>query len=213
MNIEQRSTNQPVKVESRNGGKSAMTGYGAVFYNSADPGTEYALWDDMVERIMPGAFDRALREKQDVRCLFNHDTDNLLGRSSSGTLRMSVDAKGLFYDCDLPETQGGKDVGVMLARGDLNGSSFSFRAMKKTFKEEVRNGRPYYIREVEDVDVYDVGPVTFPAYDASTAGIRSESRESIQAERDAWLRERRTAQDDADAIDVRCREVQLAELD
>lgn len=214
MNIEQRATPQPVKLQTRQSdNRSTLSGYAAVYYNAADPKTEYRLWDDMVERIMPGAFDRALRERQDIRCLFNHDTDNLLGRSVSGTLRLSSDPKGLAYDCDLPETSAGKDVGVMLARGDLDGSSFSFRPMKSTFREEVRDGKPHYIREIEDADVYDVGPVTFPAYEASTAGVRAENRQSVTAERDAWLKVRRSVNDEADAVEVAFRTMQMIEAE
>jgi hypothetical protein len=61
------------------GDKNVITGYGAVFYNSADPGTEYSLFSDMVERIGPNAFDDALN-RDDVRGLFNHDSSMLLGR-------------------------------------------------------------------------------------------------------------------------------------
>ena len=69
-----------------------ITGYGAVFYDPNDPGTEFRIWDDMVERIMPGAFDRAIRE-DDVRSFFNHDENIILGRNRSApaTLALSVE--------------------------------------------------------------------------------------------------------------------------
>jgi HK97 family phage prohead protease len=85
----------PVWVENRAAGKKAIVGYGAVFYSDTDPGTEYWLWGDVVERISPGAFDRALKERHDARGLFNHDPSNLLGRVTNGTMRLSVDRKGL----------------------------------------------------------------------------------------------------------------------
>jgi HK97 family phage prohead protease len=67
--------------------------YGAVFFDPDDSGTEYEMYDDVFERIMPGAFDKALRE-DDVRGTFNHDSSCLLGRTASGTMRLSVDRRG-----------------------------------------------------------------------------------------------------------------------
>ena len=81
-----RSTDPPVVV-----------GYAALFYNAIDPGTEYLLYEDIVERIMPGCFDRACRE-DDVRALFNHNIDFVLGRSSSRTLTLSVDNRQMKMD-------------------------------------------------------------------------------------------------------------------
>lgn len=202
MTLEIRSVTQPVKCEKRADGQPVVSGYAAVFYSASDAGTEYELWDDMRERIMPGAFDRALRERQDVRALFNHCPDNLLGRSKSGTLRMSVDAKGLAYEIDLSESSACKDLVIGLDRKDIDGSSFSFQSTRATWTEEQRAGKTCWIRQVEDVDLFDVGPVTYPAYEATTSGLRSESRSSIQAERDAWLASRRNAEAETDADSV-----------
>ena len=75
-----------LRFESRNEGESPrFVGYGAVFYREGEAGTEYGLGGSIKERIQPGAFDRALAESDDVRGLFNHDPDNLLGRTANGT--------------------------------------------------------------------------------------------------------------------------------
>jgi HK97 family phage prohead protease len=116
-----------VKVETRADGGQTLVGYAAVFYRDGDAGTEYRLGPDVVERIAPTAFNRALQEKHDARALFNHDPNMLLGRAGAGTLRLSVDARGLRYEIDLPETNVGKDVAASISRGDLSGSSFAFR--------------------------------------------------------------------------------------
>jgi uncharacterized protein len=158
----------PVAVQSRaGGGGQRIVGYAAVFYNPSDPGTEYRLMDDVVERIMPGAFARALRE-DDVRGLFNHD-GLPLGRTGAGTMRLSVDAKGLRYEIDPPDTTAARDLLASLARGDVTGSSFSFLPRATTTRRD--NGS--YILERNDVRLFDVGPVTFPAYPSSMAGLRS----------------------------------------
>lgn len=173
-----------VRNTKRADGKATFTGYGAVFYDGT-PATEYKLWDDMVERIMPGAFDRAISEGQDVRGLFNHDPNQVLGRSKSGTMKLSIDSKGLAYEIEAGNTNIARDVAEHLSRGDVSGSSFQFVPTESVWIESVIDGKTMYIREVRSVDLYDVGPVTFPAYESTTAGVRcrddaSEARESLK---------------------------------
>src|SRR6185369_858880 len=86
-----------IRVDQQNGGISKITGYGVVFYNAADAGTEYDC-GSFKERVDPRACDRAIRERHDARGLFNHDPSNLLGRVGSGTMRLSVDSIGLKYE-------------------------------------------------------------------------------------------------------------------
>jgi len=114
------------KVETRADGNKVICGYAAVFYNSADPGTQYELWPGNVERIMPTAFDRAIREKDDCRALVNHNPDLLLGRTSAGTLKLFADTVGLGYEIIPPNTQAAKDCIASIERGDMTGSSFGF---------------------------------------------------------------------------------------
>jgi hypothetical protein len=153
-----------------------IEGYAAVFNE------EYVLWDGpsyrVVEIVKPGTFTRALKEKQDVRCLFNHDPNHLLGRSAAGTLRMKQDDKGLTFANDMPDTQLGRDVRTSVDRGDLDGCSFAFNVTKQTWREETDNGKTTSTREIEDVDLYDVGPVTYPAYTGTSVGARSEEMRS-----------------------------------
>ena len=171
MSIERRmTTGQPLKIETRSDKGKMITGYAAVFYRAANPGTQYQLMSDMYERIDSSAFNRALSEKDDARALFNHDPNFLLGRASAGTLRMIVDDIGLRYEIDLPDTQVGRDLATSIERGDLTGSSFGFRVKSQTWTEE--EGRD--IRTINEVELFDVGPVTYPAYDATTTGLRSD---------------------------------------
>ena len=184
--MERRSILHPVTVAKRADGKATITGYAAVFYREGEAGTQYSLWDDLVERIAPGAFDRALKEKHDARGLYNHDPANLLGRVSSGTTRLSVDAKGLKYEIDLPGTRAGQDVEALIERGDLSGSSFAFLPRKVTYTV----GDNGDVRTIEDVDLFDVGPVTYPAYEGTSVGMRSGDKAS-RDEYEAWKRRNR----------------------
>jgi HK97 family phage prohead protease len=149
------------------------------------------MFDDLHERILPGTFDRAIRDSHDVRALANHDKNQLLGRTSSGTCRLSVDEIGLRYEIDLPDTQAGRDVGTSIQRGDLDGSSFSFVPTRVSWVEEGR----LMIRQVEDVDLYDVGPVTFPAYAGTSSGLRSEGDSKELREQADEIRDARRAVD------------------
>lgn len=158
---------------------ATLSGYAAVFYRADDPGTEYGLWAGAVERIMPGAFDKAI-EGDDVRALFNHDSNYLLGRTTSGTLRLSVDKIGLRYDIDLPDTQVGRDTATSADRGDISGSSFAFAIRESGAEWRRENG--IEIRELRELELFDVSPVTFPAYKSTTVAVRSEDVESIKEE-------------------------------
>lgn len=172
-----------------------IVGYAAVFYRADQPGTEFRLWTDAYERILPGAFDTALKEDL-VRGTWNHDETQLLGRSDRGTLRLSVDATGLRYEIDPPDTQAARDLLTLLNRGDVDGSSFTFRVYggkrgAVAWLDEIRDGRSIEVREVRDLELVDVGPVTFPAYAAASAAVRGDWRESYLLEARAdWERHR-----------------------
>lgn len=197
-----------VKVETREGGKRVITGYAAVFYRSNDPGTEYRLLDDVTERIMPGAFDAALRDRADVLGLANHDRSMLLGRTSSGTMRVSVDERGLKYEIDPPDTQAGRDTVTLIDRGDIPGSSFGFIVKRQEWTDG-ENRMAY--RNIVDVDLIDVGPVTEPAYGSTTASIRSSERAAVEKERDDWRATVIAQRNAADAVNVRAKVLGLEE--
>lgn len=152
-----------------------ITGYAAVF----DDASQISKYFNEV--IRPGAFDRALKEKQDVRALFNHDEDKVLGRTKSGTLTLSVDKRGLKYDIEAPNTTIANDLIESINRGDIDASSFGFIAQEQRWTEETKDGSTTYLRELLDVDLLDVSPVTYPAYTATTAGTRSKLFEGFEA--------------------------------
>ena len=145
--------------------------YAAVFYDGSK-GSEFELWSGATERIAPGAFKRSIESLQDTRALFNHEPDKLLGRISAGTLKLEEDGRGLLYTISLGETSTARDVKEMIKRGDLTGSSFSFTIAEGGEEwRDTEEGRQ--IRHITDVNLLDVGPVTFPAYAGTSANSRS----------------------------------------
>lgn len=129
------------------------------------------------EIILPGAFDDVLND--DVRALFNHESSAILARSKAGegSLRIGTDETGLWYEFEAPDTQVGRDLVTSLKRGDVDQSSFSFSVSNEGQKwEEKREGDgPTLItRTISKVSrLYDVSPVTYPAYPDATVALRS----------------------------------------
>lgn len=186
--METRSIKGTVGIECRADGKEQIIGYGAVFYRAGDPGTEYEMWQGVVERVDRAAFKNALARPDDVRGLVNHDPNLLLGRTLAGTMTLSVDDRGLKYVIDPPDTQAGSDAVKSIKRGDITGSSFSFVANAVEWKEA--NSTEPEVRIIKDVTLYDVGPVTFPAYESASTGLRGVavgSTDDAKREYDAWL--------------------------
>ncbi|AWW40793.1 HK97 family phage prohead protease [Streptomyces cadmiisoli] len=170
---ETRTTNGTFEVRSNEDGSVTMVGYAAKFNTrSQDLG-------GFVETIAPGAFTRSLEEGADVKALFNHDPNIVLGRSTAGTLRLSQDGIGLRYEVDLPNTTAGRDLAISLERGDINQSSFAFRAIDQDWSFDA-DGRD--LRTLKDLELRDVSPVTYPAYLDTDSGI---AQRSLNAAREA----------------------------
>lgn len=148
-----------------------IEGYAAVFNEF------YQLYQDpnfeVRETIAPGAFTPVMQD--DVRCLFNHDADNVLGRSTNGTLVFTQDDKGLVYANIMdPDTRIGKDVYAFIKRGDVTGCSFAFTVSKAEWvEEELESGVTRWTRTISAMEkLYDVGPVTYPAYEQTSVDAR-----------------------------------------
>lgn len=179
--MERRFSNELARIEDRNdGGGKRIVGYAAVYHQPGDAATEYRLGPDIVERIAAGAFDIS----QDVRALFNHDPSQLLGRTKSGTLRLTSDSRGLRYEIDIPDTSVGRDIAESIKRGDITGSSFGFIPTKATWTRDEQ--RKVDVRTIDKVDLMDVGPVVFPAYGGATTGLRSGDGQDAERSREEW---------------------------
>jgi HK97 family phage prohead protease len=170
------------------GDKQKITGYAAKFA----PATSEDL-GGFREQIDPQAFTACLASNVDCRALWNHDPNHVLGRTTSGTLRLSVDSIGLKYEIDPPATQLAKDLLVSIERGDVNQASFGFRTLDDSWREDA-NGQ--IIRTVLEATLFDVSPVTFPAYPDATSGVRAATLRSCPANLRSKLK------GDADDIDL-----------
>jgi HK97 family phage prohead protease len=120
------------------------------------------------ERIAPGCFKKTIGEA-DIRALMNHDPNYVLGRNTSGTLKLWEDDIGLNMECEPPDTQWAKDLMVSMKRGDVDQMSFGFRVIKDSWEDV--DGE--IIRTLIECELFDVSVVTYPAYLATSASVRS----------------------------------------
>lgn len=120
------------------------------------------------EKIAPGAFTKTISEA-DVRALWNHDPNYVLGRSKSGTLSLWEDAHGLKIEIIPPDAQWAKDLMQTIQRGDVDQMSFAFTVVKDTWS---RTEGQDPIRTLEEVKLFDVSPVTYPAYPQTSIQAR-----------------------------------------
>jgi uncharacterized protein len=213
--IERRNlTRRPVITREADGSKPKISGYGAVYYDAADQGTEYQLWQDTFERFAPGAFDGAVKPEADVRSLFNHDSNFVLGRTTAGTLALSVDKTGLQYTTTPPDTQLVRDAVLSpIERGDVDGASVMFFVRNVAWLQETRDGREVEVREIREVELLEVGPVTFPAYESTSAGVRKAGEidhEALMQERAQLLRLATKPAAGPSEVDVRLRLLAVA---
>lgn len=173
-------------IEERANGTQVLTGYAAVYNRFSLPLREGG--SQFREIILPGAFDKILnrqRGKSDVVALLNHDANLILGRTSSGTLELSSDEKGLRYAVTPPDTQVGRDTLELVRRRDLRGSSFAF-AVDVGKGERWTSDEQGAVREIREVSLLaDVSVVLTPAYPASSVTVAQRSYE-------AWLASQET---------------------
>ncbi len=166
--IEKRTlVGQPCELRAaREDAPATIVGYGAVFSSRSA-----LLFGTFFEEIAPGAFDDVMND--DVRALFNHDPNFVLGRTRSGTLQLELDSRGLAYTITPPDTQTVRDLVLSpLSRGDVTGSSFRFRVADDG--DEWRKEGDVIVRTIHRLaNLSDVSPVTYPAYDDAHSAQRS----------------------------------------
>lgn len=151
-----------MRVDQRDKEPQLIVGHAAVFNAETDIGGYF------MERVAPGAFKRAIGE-DDVRSLFNHDPNFVLGRTKAGTLTLREDETGLMTETTPPDTQFARDLLVSIARGDISQMSFAFRVKRESWEEKGDK----WLRTIEDVELFDVSPVTYPAYPTTDVGLRN----------------------------------------
>ena len=121
------------------------------------------------EKIAKGAFRESIAVA-DVRALFNHDPNFVMGRNRSGTLRLTEDDVGLKIEINPPDTQFSRDIQVSVARGDINQMSFGFYTKADKWEKE-ESGK--WVRTLLGVELFDISVVTYPAYPSTDVAVRS----------------------------------------
>lgn len=146
-----------------------IQGY-AVVYGQLSRQMSFPNMGRFREVIRPGAATESLRSG-DVPMLFNHKPDNLLGRTSSGTLTLTEDQKGVFFSLDVPDTQLGRDVRELVKRGDIRGASFHITVPPGGDSwSSTTDGR---VRSVNKIQIAEVSLTPYPAYEQTSAALRS----------------------------------------
>jgi HK97 family phage prohead protease len=144
-------------------GASTIEGHAAIFNRlSEDLG-------GFREVVLPTAFRRALLGEDDVRALVDHDSAKIIGRLRAGTLTLRQDDDGLFVIIKPPNTTVGRDITESIGRGDVDSMSFGFRTIGDHW--ETHDGEE--VRYLDEVELFEVSPVTYPAYTDTDIAVRS----------------------------------------
>lgn len=166
------------------------------------------------EELLPGCFASAI-PTSDIRALINHDANLILGRSLSGTLRVFEDEHGLAFSNDPPDTTYAKDLQISMRRGDISQCSFGFVVSENgdSYRKDPNtvNG---YIRSISKIErLFDVSPVTYPAYIDTNCAVRSLAQQiKGESEEIAKRMEEQDEQERARIADFNRRQLELAEI-
>jgi len=166
------------RVERAENDLPRIIGHAAVFNSETDLGP-------FTESIAKGAFKRTLEEGADVRALFNHDPNMILGRTKAKTLFLSEDSVGLLTTIIPPDTQLGRDITKSIERGDISQMSFGFYIVKEEM-EKREGGKPHFT--ITDAELFDVSPVTFAAYEATDLDVQRQRARILYAEEEMQKR-------------------------
>lgn len=159
-------------------GKRYIEGYFAVFDDV------YEMWEGASESIDPHAFDGQL--ERDVRCLIDHDTRLVLGRTKSGTLELRVDGHGLWFRVEInPDDSDAMNLYARVQRGDVSQCSFGFRILREETQVDGVTGHVHWT--IKELELYEGSIVTFPAYESTEADARAaEAKKVRRREVEAW---------------------------
>ena len=184
-----------VETRKTEDGKMLVTGYAAVFESLSVP-----LWG-FREKIRPGAFKNTIsKSDNNIRALWNHNRDFVLGSMSNGSLKLAEDDKGLHFELNIADTQMGRDAFTSIGRRDVDGVSFSFSAVKQEWDE---TNPQDVIRTLIEVECDEISPTAFPAYEETSVSTRT-AKECYAEHRDALKQEQEQKE-----IEIRSRLIEL----
>jgi len=167
MRAEIRKQDRTILVEAeelRVEGDGMLVGYASIFNSlSEDLG-------GFREIVRPGAFTATIGGNPNIRALWNHNSQYVLGRTGAGTLRLSEDQRGLRAEIDAPDTQWARDLRESIRRRDVTQMSFGFSVVKDNWRDDSNDTGQ--LRELLEVRLFEVSPVTFPAYHGTEINAR-----------------------------------------
>jgi HK97 family phage prohead protease len=134
------------------------------------------LQPGLSEIIRPGAFTKTVQRKDSCIACFNHDEQQILGRTSAGTLRLADTADGLEFDCDLPATSYAEDLLANIRAGNISECSFGFFLDDPEGDSFIQDGEGF-LRELLSLRVFDVSPVVAPQYSGGVTNVTARSRQ------------------------------------
>ena len=184
--MDRRIIESQITLRSEGEGEDYIEGYGIVF-NTRSVEMRTKSGQRFVEEIKPSAVEGI--EGRDIIGLANHDFGQVLGRTKSGTMTISVDERGVKYSIKIPNTPTGNDIREYIKRGDITGSSFSFSEAQDEV-EKLEGG--VFLRTITKLpEIIDMGPVYYPAYPDSTSGyaVRSIDNYKEDIEENVGLKE------------------------
>lgn len=170
------------------GKAKVIEGYFAVFDKP------YEVCPGWIEEIAPGAFDRTLKEGGDVKTLWNHNTDIVLGSTANGTATLAQDEKGLRGEAQInTDDTDALNAYARIARGDVRGCSFGFDILSQ---EEMFDEDGTYRTRLTDIRLYEVSPCTFPAYQQTSISARNSealeaAKKRLREAKEQKIKERR----------------------
>lgn len=132
------------------------------------------------EKIAPGAFTKSLNN-QEVCAFWSHESSDVLGKTTSKTLRLTEDQFGLAFSLDLPDTQCGRDAAVSIDRGDVSGMSFGFDAANDEWNRDTEGN---LLRTLLEINLFEISPTAIPAYPQTS--VSSRALETLKKEQEEW---------------------------
>lgn len=184
-----------MRIDANDSSERVISGYAAVF------NSETEICPGITESIASGAFADSISRGDDVRALFNHDPSLILGRTKAETLFLTEDDKGLFSKILLPDTQLGRDLATSIARGDISQMSFGFWIESESREIKADKTVHYVITKAK---LFDVSPVTFPAYEETEVSLERSFSVEINKRRLNQLQESAKAE-----LELRDRQIML----
>lgn len=147
-----------------------LVGYASVFNQETEIGDWFGSWREMVA---PGAFRKTIKES-DIRALWNHDPNIVLGRNKAKTLELHEDETGLHTVIRPPDNEWGRPVLDAVRRGDVTGMSIAFQVLKEQIERPAKESQELPKRTIKEARLFDVSPVTYPAFEQTSIDARSD---------------------------------------